>query len=319
MSSPATREPHLAVALCIGTFRRPEGLKRALESLVEMEVPPRTDVSIHVVDNDPQGSARGIVAEVGGRSDVDVFYEIEPTRGISAVRNHLVACSDPSDAIVFLDDDEWVRPDWLVKVVDLFRSTGADVVQTPSDPVFESEPKAWIRRGGFFDRRGFATGAEFPPNYARTSGVLVRRWCFQRDDGSEPFDPFYALVGGEDLHFFQQAARAGAKFVWCDEARVWESVPASRARLGWILKRGYSTGNTRSLATLREDPRLVRRLKRIGGGAFTMLASPVRALLASPRGKAGVVGEIWRAFYGAGLIAGALGHGYREYSTVHGR
>ena len=48
---------------------------------------------------------------------------------------------------------------------------------------------------------------------------------------------------GEDTDFFFHAARAGCTIVWANDAIVHESIPESRTRVIWLLKRSYGVGN----------------------------------------------------------------------------
>jgi succinoglycan biosynthesis protein ExoM len=48
------------LAICIITFRRPAGLARLLDGLRAIERPEGAEVSVVVVDNDPEGSAAAV-------------------------------------------------------------------------------------------------------------------------------------------------------------------------------------------------------------------------------------------------------------------
>jgi hypothetical protein len=66
------------------------------------------------------------------------------------------------------------------------------------------------------------------------------RWFF-----GEPglrFDQRLGLSGGSDSELFSRMQRAGARFVACREAQVWEDVPADRATLRWLWSRFYRNG-----------------------------------------------------------------------------
>jgi glycosyltransferase involved in cell wall biosynthesis len=304
-----------AATLCITTYLRPDGLRSALDAVARLRVPARWELDVVVVDNDAAGSGKPVVDEARGRG-LDVRYLVEPARGISQVRNRAIAEATGSAWLLFLDDDEAPAADWLERLDAVQQATDADVTIGPSVPTFEVDPPAWIRDGGFFERERFATGDEIPFWHARTSGVLVRTAAFAHL-GPRPFDEALALSGGEDRSFFERIHAAGGRFAWADDALVVETVPASRARLGWLLRRAYRTGNSRSTSLLRvERAGIARRAKRIGRGVLDVARGVGRAIVAS--GTASRVRGLQLAANGAGLVAGALGVRYEEYRRVHG-
>jgi hypothetical protein len=56
------------------------------------------------------------------------------------------------------------------------------------------------------------------------------------------FDPAFGLTGGEDTDLFARLIDAGATFLWCDEAKVYEHVPRARQRLSWLFVRHVRGG-----------------------------------------------------------------------------
>ncbi len=299
--------------ICITTYRRPQGLARLLESIDALEVPDGWVFDVVVVDNDVDGSARATVEAAG---NPDVRYVVEPARGIAQVRNRAIVETQTSPWVAFLDDDEWPEPNWWRRLVEVQNETGADVVIGPSEPVFETDPPQWIREGRFFERDRFATGTDIPSWLARTSGVMIRRSCFERL-GERPFDERHPLAGGEDVRFFKEVEDLGARIVWVDDAVVNEFVPATRSNARWLLRRAFRIGNSRSVALLLDGASPTRRLKRVARGVVDIGIGFGR--LVGSRTKAERMASISRAALGLGLIAGALGLRYDEYKLTHGR
>ena len=297
--------------LAVTTYLRPEGLREALAAVAAMRVPPGWSLDVVVIDNDEAGSGAAVAAAAGVR------HVIEPRRGIPNVRNR--ACAEAAaagcDWLVFLDDDEAPAADWFERIDAAQRATGADVTLGPSVPVFDSPPPSWVAEGGFFERRRFPTGTTVPFWFARTSGVLVRVGAYAHL-GPEPFDAD-VVEGGEDRIFFAAIADAGGTIVWADDAVVRERVPASRASFGWLVRRAYRTGNSRSVSLVRyERGGPWRRVKRVGRGVLDIGRGTAQAVVR--RGTAARVRGIQLAANGAGLAAGALGLRYNEYKRIHG-
>ena len=226
--------PLVTVGVC--TYRRPELLGLALQSLARQTV-PFAEFEVVVVDNDTQGSAQGLVQRFAQQhAALAVHYFIEPGRGVSHVRNRCVAQAR-GDWLAFIDDDEEARPDWLAQLLSAQRRFDADAVLGPVNPLLPNEAPDWLRAmGRSTDDPGMATGTVVPPGHGGCGNVLVRV-AAMRARGERPFLPGLSLTGGEDAELFNWLRQQGAKLVWCNEAWADEHQPASRLRLGHHLYR----------------------------------------------------------------------------------
>jgi len=292
------------------------GLQRLLDHIESLDTPPGSDVRVVIVDNDADGSGRDVVEAHAAVSRFDVVYLVEPTRGIWAGRNRAVAeaLGRGADAVAFIDDDEWPEPTWLAELVRAREATGADVVTGPILPVFDETPPGWAVDGRFFERPGFDDLADIP--YARTSQVLISKECF--DGWPDPFDRRFGLSGGDDTHFFAELRERGHRMVWAERAVVYESVPASRIDVGWILRRQYRRGQTLSLSLRLRDPRPVRYVRRLANGMLQIAAGVARAAVGLVRGHVARLHGVEQVLFGAGMVTGLFGRRYDEYVTSHG-
>ncbi|MCZ3388529.1 MAG: glycosyltransferase [Actinomycetia bacterium] len=307
----------VSIALCLITYRRPRGLGQALQGVGGLEVDPsEVDLRLVVVDNDPSGSAEDVVKDFASRSVYPVAYAVEPQQGIPFARNRAVQLAGDVDFIGWLDDDEVPIAAWLSLLVAALRCSRADVVLGPSEPSLPAGAASWIAAGGFFDRTRFPSGTVIPAHYARTSGVLVRRAAMPARQTA--FVEELRFTGGSDREHFVAMEKAGATFVWVDEAVVVEKVPESRACSGWILRRAFRIGNSRSITLVLQHPPMGKRVKRVGAGATKMVTGSFAALVGLPRGKGAAMQGLWKTCYGAGLAFGALGYRYDEYRKHHG-
>jgi succinoglycan biosynthesis protein ExoM len=304
----------ISVAVCVITYRRPEGLGRLLEAFTKLDVDPEAIVPTFViVDNDAEESARAVVE--GAAELTRLVYAVEPERGIPFARNRAVREAAGCDFVVFIDDDEIPEPAWLTELVATQQRTGADVVTGPVLPVFEEPPAAWVDAGGFFERPRFPPDAVIP--YATTSSVLISRPLLDRYP--KPFNEAMRFTGGTDTHLFLRLHKDGAVIVWADGAVVSETFPASRTTLRWILARQYRRGNTLSLCHVDLDPSMRRRLRLLANGGYTACRGAALTLLGAFRGRVQLVRGLQVVWLGAGLLTGAFRLGYNEYKTVHGR
>ncbi|MEM9780379.1 MAG: glycosyltransferase [Pseudomonadota bacterium] len=299
--------PH--VAICIATFRRPEGLRQLLASLDTLSFDgPRPRVTLVVVDNDPEAPASATLGEVAAHSDWPLIYRTEAERGIVSARNRcLTLVPDDADYVAFVDDDETVSPGWLAAMLSTLTGAGAQAVQGPVEPRYESPPPEWVERLEIFRLGPFAQAA--PLNFAATNNSMVDA-RFLRQHGLR-FDPAFNHTGGEDEELFGRLRDAGGRIVAASEAVVYDTVPTGRMTPRWVLRRQHRMGNTLGrVARMRRRGRLMRVIK--GLGAVAVGGATALAGLAGPQSRriAGMM-EVAR---GTGMLAAFLNLRFDEYS-----
>ncbi|WP_415504902.1 glycosyltransferase family 2 protein, partial [Actinomyces slackii] len=236
------------LTIAIPTYRRPEAVGRALagaleqaEAQVELRADGVREAEVLVIDNDPEASGRDVVEQAArGAGRARVCYVVEPSPGVTAVRNRALDETGGSDLLIFIDDDEEPEPGWLAALVGLWRETGCQAAAGPVIPVYEREPDVWVRAGEFFVRRSWPTGTVRP---VAASNCLLLDLGFVRRAGLR-FDEAFGATGGEDTLFTRRLVAAGGVIRWCAEARVRDHVPASRLDHAWILRRQRSHAAT---------------------------------------------------------------------------
>jgi glycosyltransferase involved in cell wall biosynthesis len=306
----------MRVAVCVITYRRPEGLKRLLNGLngLVFEKNPLPDLEVIVVDNDPTGSAKALCEVAEPNLRWPLKYRVEPRRGIPYARNRAIASAGSEmDCVAFVDDDEVPLPSWMDELLYVQHSYDADVVYGAVLPYFEEDVPAWIVKGRFFEhpfvRSQYSTG--HPLELADTNNVLLRTRVFGRMD--KLFDERFALTGGSDTHFFMRVFRAGYRIVWAVDAQVHDWVPENRANARWILQRAYRLGNTRSLCELDLEPPVAGRAVPVIKGVARIAQGIVLIPVSLALGRHAFVGALHKICYGAGRLAGVLGVQYEEY------
>lgn len=293
------------VSICIASYRRPEGLSRLLDSLERLKLPIGIQIETIVVDNDRDASAASI-AHSRSRSLEPIHYCVEPQRNIALARNR--ALSEASgEWILFIDDDEVADENWIMEYLKLVEHEPCDGAFGPVLPRLEEVVTPWLDVPTFYTQRRHATGKTLGADDLFTSNAMVRRRLF--DERS--FDPSYGLTGGSDSELFGRMSRSGARFVWCDEARVVEFVPPERHCFGWLAQRAFRGGCVHSrLARSNAPGDSLRRSLRAAVlmGAFAAL-SPFSAL----RGRRPLVRIVLRICTQAGHLWSLMGRSYEEY------
>lgn len=308
--------PVESVCICIITFQRPVSLRRTLEGLAKVVVPESVVCRAVVVDNDQDGEAAKVLVELIESFDFEIIVIEEAERGIPFARNAAVANAAGSDAIVWLDDDEVPREDWLLELVEAQHSSGAEILQGPSMPKFELGVSEWIEKGRFFERELIENLAVIDKHSLRTSSVLVTRDVFSV--ASPPFNEAMRFTGGTDSVFFTAAIQAGFEARWVENAIVDEYVPASRTTVRWLLRRSYRRGSVRSQMLVDSGATIPRRLRRALTGLRELSRMFPALLRGFGDGKAGLVRGLQPAAQAFGTWTGLIGRRYEEYRTVHG-
>jgi succinoglycan biosynthesis protein ExoM len=234
--------PARAVLVGVCTFQRPS-LEDTLRSLLALEPPSGVALRLAVADNDERPSAEALVRRVAAEAGREVAYLHRPARNISLARNALIEEAERGGVplLAFLDDDEWVGPDWLARLIEAKDAAGADAVFGPVHGIYAEDAPAWMRRGAFHDCVAEIDG-QGRVRTGYSANVLL--------DLAAPalrglrFDLAYGRTGGEDTAFFDAAKRAGAVLAPAPLATSFEHVPAHRARAEWLARRRYRMGQT---------------------------------------------------------------------------
>jgi succinoglycan biosynthesis protein ExoM len=224
------------VSVCICTYRRPELLKRLLQTLEKQETDGLFTVSIVVADNDGQRSSETLVSDFAADAAIAVTYCVEPQQNISLTRNRAIA-NATGDFIAFIDDDEFPAERWLLTLFEACAKYGVDGVLGPVKCHFDEKPPSWVIKGKFYERPTYPTGFVIDWTKGRTGNVLLRRQIL---DGETAFSPEFHRAGDQD--FFRRAIAKGHVFIWCNEAVAYEVVPPVRWTRTFMLKRALLRG-----------------------------------------------------------------------------
>lgn len=299
------------VTLSTLTFRRPEDIAATLPLLVEQARSVPHDVEVLVVDNDTTDSARKVVEGFAP----EVRYVHEPKPGIAAARNRVLSETADKDVVIFFDDDERPVTQWLQLLLETYEREHPTGVVGPVVSEYSQTPDEWIMAGRYFERLRHPTGTKV--RVAATNNLLLDRQYLQKR--GIIFDERFGLTGGSDTMLTRQITDGGGVLLWCDEAVVTDVVPLSRLTREWVTRRAFRSANGGIRVELelagsqfrRFDVRvrsIIRGLARVSAGSGQWLAGVVTRKLAP---RASGIRKIYRGF---GMVSGAFGYIYAEYS-----
>jgi GT2 family glycosyltransferase len=232
----------IGIVVCVPCFRRPQHLRKTLESLADQRTTRR--FAVVMVEND--ASTCGSVPVAKEFLDAGKFpglCVVEPRQGnchaINAAFETAQAVFPAARHFLMIDDDEAASKDWLELMVRATEATGADVVGGPVLQRFEDGGKLGLQRHPAF-RPAYNSSGPVPIIYG-CGNCLIGRRVFERL-GTPAFDLRFDFLGGGDVDFFTRCRRSGMKFHWVEEAVITETVPNARTHPTWLALRGLRIG-----------------------------------------------------------------------------
>ncbi|WP_203292590.1 glycosyltransferase family 2 protein [Maricaulis parjimensis] len=285
----------MSISVIIPTFRRPEGLERALRSVFGQS---RLPDEIVVVDNAPEAPARDLIAALQADAPCPVIYVHEPRSGVSSARNAGFAAAK-GRFIAFLDDDETADAGWLEAFSATAKEQDASVVFGPlRGKAVDSNGIRGDLTLRLYSRVGPTEDCRIEEPYG-CGNSFIDRSAF--DLPNDPFDERMNLSGGEDDVFFLMLSQQGARFAWSVKASGIEWVDPKRSNWRYLSARAFAFGQG-ATQTARYAGKPAKVLFWMGVGlGQVMIYAPMAALAAlfMPRKAAGLIN---RTIQGAGKL-----------------
>jgi GT2 family glycosyltransferase len=245
----------IPVSIIIATYNRSGLLDECLDHLGRQRFLPGDEVI--VVDNGSTDGTAAVVAAHQKRwtAPLRLFHESVPGKSRAIARAAAVA---NGQIFALTDDDVNVADDWL----DVLRGALADpavgLAGGPVKPRWEHTVPRWIRSVADRYPRMAAPialldyGNERTPLGPRTllgANLAVKRDVFVKVGGFPAHlgKTRGTLLSGEDHELCRRVQAAGFEAIYCPGAAVYHWVPASRARVGYILRWFYWSGITHAI------------------------------------------------------------------------
>ena len=226
------------VSVIMPTFRRPEGLKCALESLMKQSA-DGLPMEIIIADNDPKGSARDYVEKFAKTAKIKIHYLHVPAPGVSNARNGALAAAK-GRYLAFLDDDQEAGENWLETLLGIARKYEAGLAFVPTHariPGSSIYDEYYIR---FFSRFGPELKEGVVDNFFGCGNSLLdTKRCTLP---SPPFSLDMNETGGEDDLLFSELQSQGIKIAWSRAAKCHEDIRPHRATAEYVKVRSFANG-----------------------------------------------------------------------------
>lgn len=146
----------MLISVVICTFNRAESLRRALNSVVAMDVPGDLAWELIIVNNNCTDHTDEVIGAY--RNRLPLRREFEPIPGHCRARNRAIEAAT-GEYIVWTDDDVVVDPGWIRAYSEAFRRCpeaavfGGRIIPTFENPVVEWVIETEAMVGGAYARR----------------------------------------------------------------------------------------------------------------------------------------------------------------------
>lgn len=209
-------------------------------------------------------------------------YVVVPRVGFAEVRNAaLEQAARHHQYLLFIDDDEIPKPDWVRKHLTAARQWDADVVVGPVVAAKTEGAPAWSDAGRLIRPEAIEDDGPYQGHVG--SGNTLLRVAFCREHGLT-FDSRFNATGGEDTDFFLRARANGARTVWAQGCLVVERLDPDRLTLISLVRRSFRGGRVyaRSFADRRFRHRaafVIRKALQCLVGLLQIFAGTVRPVM----------------------------------------
>ncbi|MBY6153181.1 glycosyltransferase family 2 protein [Vannielia litorea] len=317
----------MRIAVGAITRRRPEGLRRLLESLARMERPEGTEIAFLFCENDDESRVSEVVDAFRQEVAEPVELMLEPTKGIPFARNRVLtaALEQGFDFLTFVDDDEVVEPGWLANLLAAMETRKLDLGGGPVDPVAPDGRLTPMQQAILDDLIARAKReADGRASLAQSDGdqtvdVYTNNWCLRLAAVRERnlyFDTATAESGGEDTKFSQDMLALDSRNGWVPGAWVAEAQTRRRLTLSYQYRRMRDQTRTRSQREgFGRKKSLKNASQRYTEALALLLVLPAITLFSRRRGRETLVRIVRKAALAAGLVGGTLGMRSYHYAA----
>lgn len=219
-----------------------------LDSFAAMKRPDGVEIIFTFAENDSEHRSTAIIEAFRAKVPEAVFFELEPRPGIPMGRNRVLdmALAQEADLLTFVDDDETVTEDWLVKLVAGVEARDLDLAGAPVEIIAPPEDLTPLNAGvlkhvqqRFVDRNA-ERGELSRRNADDRLNIYTNNWCLRLSCQQQlgiRFDEALQYTGGSDTKFSRDMMAAGARVGWVPDAVVLEPTPTRRLTLKYQYTR----------------------------------------------------------------------------------
>ena len=227
------------IALC--TRNRPQMLTACINSIQSLNIPPSCNLHLVIVENNDNPKCESLVSNLmKSTPQIKYTYTLEKKIGIPIARNTSleIAIKSNPDWICFIDDDEIVQNDWLMKYYETIQTNSADVFTGPVDQILPENLPVWFKFPSAFRFEHLSV-----MHSAATNNTIAKSCYFNGQRHEFRFNENFRFTGGEDTELFNRICNSGGVIRFVEDAVVNEIVAQERISIKWMLAKQFSNGN----------------------------------------------------------------------------
>ena len=230
---------NFAIALC--TRNRPQMLTACINSIQSLKIPPNCNLHLIIVENNENPNCESLIKDLMKSSPhIKFVYSLEKKIGLPMARNTSLesAIETDPDWICFIDDDEIVNSDWLMKYYENIHTNSADVFTGPVDQILPENLPIWFKFPSAYRFKHLSI-----MDTAATNNTVAKSSYFNGKPHKFRFNEKFRFTGGEDTDLFSRIRISGGVIRYVHDAIVSEVVAQERISIKWMLAKQFSNGN----------------------------------------------------------------------------
>ena len=248
-----------SVSVLICTYNRARLLEQTLAALSAAASPPDCEVDVVVIDNNSTDETTSVIARAAQHSRWPIRSALERSQGKSFALNRGLTLAR-GDVLALTDDDVLPADDWLVRMVDRFRTPDIVFVFGKVLPRWEVPPPPELLTTVARDIWGPLALVDYGDDVVRYdaesfgvrrlpigANLAIRRDAIERVGGwrTDLGKVDNSLIAGEDHELCVRLYRAGLySGIYDPDVAVRHFVPASRLRRSYFRRWFYWHGRT---------------------------------------------------------------------------
>ena len=295
----------------MATHNRAEILDRTLDSFSFLEISEGTEVELVIVPNGCEDNTIEVIEKKRDKIPFPIrVYELQEAK-LNLARNRCLKEAN-GDILVFLDDDVWIDPGWLIGMMAVYLSQPADLVAGRVRLWWETgAPPSWSSNTVERLLSQLNLGEDIIP-LNKPGQVVGANFSFRRavpekigDFASGLGRVGQALLSGEDSDFVRRALSAGFKLFYGPGMTVKHWIPAHRTSISYLSRLAKSRGITQVVMAAKKGN--LNRFSLLRGGATQVLRGATKECFFGliGRKKYAVAGRLLR-MRGFGIMSAAL-------------
>lgn len=225
-------------------------LKQTVDAIL-LQTLDASEWAFTIIDN----NSKSAVSEIDFIEELKIKVIVEREQGLTAARRCATNNSN-ADILVFVDDDNILDTDYLIKVKEIFTDSTIGIVSGNIEPVYEQQPEAWFNdiEGMIAVRRvkGDALLLNQQQVYNELfpigAGMCVRRTLihdyYHKHLNAENYiegRKANDLSSAEDIDLDFYALSAGYQIGLSPALKSLHLIPAGRVQIAYVLKLASSS------------------------------------------------------------------------------